>query len=150
MMQLSAHTPLFIGLEPIDFRCGIDKLAITSQNISGLDAKGGAVFVFRNASQTSVKVLVFDGTGFWLMQKRLAQGRLSWWPRTTEQARAISSEELLVVLRGDNPRGMVSPPWRRVRTILDGVHEETGVRHSAQQGRASFARSEANEGRTAP
>jgi len=121
VIQLSAHTPLYIGLDAIDFRCGIDKLSILSQQISGFESKSGCVFVFRNASATSVKILVFDGTGFWLMQKRLSCGRLKWWPSQSGEAK-LSAEELMLILHGDDPRGLKRAPWRRVKTIID---EET-------------------------
>ncbi len=123
MIQISAHTPVFIGLDPIDFRCGIDKLSIISGQTSGRDAKCGALFIFRNRQGTSVKVLAFDGTGFWLCQKRLSVGRLKFWPKTIDEA-ALSAESVILILRGDDPRGAVSAPWKKVATILDG--QETG------------------------
>ncbi len=118
MIQLTPHTPLFIGLDPIDFRCGIDKLSILSEQFSGLDPKDGCVFVFRNQSATSIKLLAFDGTGYWLMQKRLSQGRMKWWPQHSGEAK-LSAESLLIVLRGDDPRGFISAPWRRIKTVTD-------------------------------
>jgi len=126
MIQLTPHTPLFLGLDSIDFRCGIDKLALVSEQISGHDPKSGCVFVFRNRTSTSIKLLAFDGTGYWLMQKRLSQGKLRWWPRECGEA-GLSAEGLLLVLRGDDPRGLISAPWRRVKTILD--HDEETGRH---------------------
>lgn len=133
MIQLNAHTPLYIGLDPIDFRCGIDKLAIISQTVSGLDPKQGYVFAFRNRSYTSVKLLAFDGSGFWLMQKRLSVGRLQWWPRHSGEAN-LSAEELFIVLRGADPRGLLQPAWRRVKTLLDNGEAQT--RHSTESRRA--------------
>ena len=124
MIQLTPHTPLFIGLDPIDFRCGIDKLALVSEQISGHDSKSGCVFAFRNQSATSIKLLAFDGSGYWLMQKRLSQGKLKWWPRQSGESQ-LSAEGLLIILRGDDPRGLVTLPWRRVKTILD-TDDETG------------------------
>lgn len=123
MIHLTPHTPIFIGLDPIDFRCGIDKLAIISEQTSRIDSKCGALFLFRNRQGTSFKLLMFDGTGFWLCQKRLSQGRAKYWPKTTEEA-ALSGEAVALILRGDDPRGTVSPPWKKVATILDG--KETG------------------------
>jgi IS66 Orf2 like protein len=37
---------------------------------------------FRNRRRTSIKVLIYDGQGFWLCQKRLSEGRFRWWPGT--------------------------------------------------------------------
>ncbi len=47
------------------------------------DVRGGLIFAFTNKKYTRLKVLYFDGTGLWLMTKRLEQGT-SFWPRATE------------------------------------------------------------------
>jgi len=142
MIQISAHTPFFIALDPIDFRCGIDKLATISENVSGMSSKTGALFVFRNTKGNSFKLLVFDGTGFWICQKRLSQGRLKFWPKTEEEA-ALSAEAVLLLLRGEDPRGL-SPPWVKIRTILD-EEKERKHRHRLEQRRASGSQAQARE-----
>ncbi len=76
----------------IDFRCGIDKLAKISEQTSRLDSKCGALFMFRNRPDTSFKLLMFDGTGFWLCQKRLSQGRAKYWPKTVEEGHTHPAE----------------------------------------------------------
>ncbi|MFW5754911.1 MAG: IS66 family insertion sequence element accessory protein TnpB, partial [Marinilabiliaceae bacterium] len=43
----------------------------------------GHLFVFRNKKGNAIKLLVYDGQGFWLCQKRLSQGRFAWWPDKT-------------------------------------------------------------------
>ncbi len=80
------------------------------------------MFIFRNRRGDSFKLLVFDGTGFWLCQKRLATGRLKFWPKTAREA-SLSAEAVLLILRGDDPRG-IAKPWRRIRTILDEQQEK--------------------------
>ena len=40
----------------------------------------GAVYVFRNRAGTALKLLLYDGQGYWLCMKRLSQGRFTWWP----------------------------------------------------------------------
>lgn len=118
MIQLSHHTPLFIGIDPIDFRCGIDKLALVSEQISALNPKDGCLFIFRNRGATSIKLLAYDGNGYWLMQKRLSQGKLKWWPRESGEAK-LSASELMILLRGDDPRGVFSEDWRAIRRTDD-------------------------------
>ena len=78
------------------------------------------MFVFRNRRATAVKVLAYDGQGFWLCQKRLSARRFTWWPRSGDGARAqaLASHELGVLLAGGDPRrarGM--PAWRRVELL---------------------------------
>jgi transposase len=38
----------------------------------------GSAFVFRNASGNRIKVLLWDGNGVWLCQRRLHQGHFIW------------------------------------------------------------------------
>jgi len=54
----------------------------------------GAIFVFRNRRGTSLKLLCYDGQGFWLCQKRLSQGRLAWWPSMPQASHRLSAREL--------------------------------------------------------
>jgi transposase len=48
------------------------------------DPLSGTVFVFASRRRTALKILVYDGQGFWLCQKRLSQGRFGWWPAPGE------------------------------------------------------------------
>ena len=80
MLQITPHMKILVALEPADFRRGIDGLARLCQQKLQHDPFSGAVFVFRNRKATAVKVLLYDGQGFWLCHKRLSQGRFPWWP----------------------------------------------------------------------
>jgi transposase len=46
---------------------------------TGLEADpfSGVVFIFRNQRSNAVKLLTYDGQGFWLCLKRLSKGRFS-------------------------------------------------------------------------
>jgi transposase len=52
---------------------------------------GGTVYVFRNRTGTTLKLLVYDGQGFWLCTKRLSHGRFSWWPPPGTQSVTLSA-----------------------------------------------------------
>jgi transposase len=75
MLQITPHMKILVAVEPADFRRGIDSLARLCRESLGQDPFAGAVFVFRNRRATALKVLVYDGQGFWLCHKRLSQGR---------------------------------------------------------------------------
>ena len=66
---------ILVALEPADFRKGIDGLARLCTEQLKRDPFCGWVFVFRKRRATAVKVLVYDGQGFWLCHKRLSSGR---------------------------------------------------------------------------
>jgi len=73
MIQLTAHMRILVAVEPVDFRKGIDGLARVCREQLSHDPFKGALFVFHNHRATAIKVLVYDGQGFWLCQKRLSK-----------------------------------------------------------------------------
>jgi len=83
MLQLTPQSRIFLAVPPVDFRKGIDGLAALCRQVLHDNPLGGAVYVFRNRSGTTLKLLAYDGQGFWLCTKRLSHGRFSWWPTAT-------------------------------------------------------------------
>ena len=115
MLQLTPQTRIFLAVEPVDFRKGIDGLAALCRRALGSNPLEGAVYVFRNRSGTALKLLFYDGQGFWLCMKRLSQGRFSWWPSGPDAASALSARELAIVLWNGNPQAAaMAQDWRRV------------------------------------
>jgi len=88
MIQITPQMRMLVAVEPADFRKGIDGLARLCQERLQQDPFSGCVFVFRNRRATAVKVLVYDGQGFWLCHKRLSSGRFEWWPTSRSKAAA--------------------------------------------------------------
>ena len=82
MLQLTPQMRIMLAVEPADFRKGIDGLAGICKRVLNTDPFSGVLFVFRNRKGTSIKILLYDGQGFWLCQKRLSSGRFTWWPDT--------------------------------------------------------------------
>jgi transposase len=66
MLQLTPHSRIFLALEPIDCRKGIDGLAAVCRQALGDNPLDGAIYVFRNRSGTTLNLLAYDGQGFWL------------------------------------------------------------------------------------
>jgi transposase len=118
MIQITPQMRVLVALEPADFRRGMDGLAQQCRAALGEDPFTGAVFVFRNRQRTAVKLLVYDGQGFWLCHKRLSQGRFRWWPTATgSAAAALRPHELQVLLCGGDPSAtQAAPEWRKVGT----------------------------------
>ena len=116
MIQITPQMRVLVSVEAVDFRKGIDGLARLCRDKLNADAFSGCLFVFRNRSGTAVKILVYDGQGFWLCQKRLSSGRFRWWPtRAEDGVPSLESFQLQVLLAGGNPTATQGAPvWRRV------------------------------------
>lgn len=70
MIQITPHMRIFVAVEPVDFRAGIDGLVAVCRKRLQADAFSGALFVFGNRARTGIKVVVYDGQGFWLRSLR--------------------------------------------------------------------------------
>jgi transposase len=115
MIQITPQMRVLVAVEPTDFRRGIDGLARECRAVLRSDPFSGTVFVFRNGTGTAIKVLVYDGQGFWLCHKRLSSGRFVHWPTTNEPVSALQAHELHVLLRAGDPSSTkAQPEWRSV------------------------------------
>ena len=116
MIQVTPHMRILAACEAVDFRKGIDGLARICQDVLRADPFSGYLFVFRNKRGTAIKVLVYDGQGFWLCQKRLSTGRFSWWPTThTDTVTHLAVHELQLLLWNGNPKSAdVAPMWKKI------------------------------------
>jgi len=119
MIQVTPQMRILVAIEPADFRKGIDGMARLCQSVLREDPFCGAVFVFRNRRATALKVLVYDGQGFWLCHKRLSQGRFRWWPTSSlssEVSKRLAAHELQILLSAGDPSGaQVASAWRPIR-----------------------------------
>ena len=116
MIQITPQMRIVVAVEPVDFRKGIDGLARVCQEVLKQGPFSGWVFVFRNRPATAVKILVYDGQGFWLCHKRLSSGRFHWWPTCpTAAAKTLAAHQLQVLLSAGNPEAtQAAPAWRPV------------------------------------
>jgi transposase len=116
MLQITPQMRILVAVEPVDFRKGIDGLVQFCRQSLGEDPLRGALFAFRNRRATAVKVLVYDGQGFWLCHKRLSEGRFRWWPSAVNQAaKPLAAHQLQVLLSAGDPEATkAAPAWRSV------------------------------------
>ena len=116
MIQLVPQLRILLACEPVDFRKGIDSLAALCKDKLAQDPFTGVLFVFRNRAGTALKLLVYDGQGFWLCLRRFSQGRIRWWPQAIDAPlHPIEAQELSVLLYHGVPAGAAfSPAWRKI------------------------------------
>ncbi|MGH8583683.1 MAG: IS66 family insertion sequence element accessory protein TnpB [Gammaproteobacteria bacterium] len=115
MVQLTPQSRLFLAVQPVDFRKGLEGRAALCRHVLSEHPLGGAVSVFRNRTGTTLKLLVYDGQGFWLCTKRLSPGRFHWWPTASTASVTLSAGELSMLLGNGHPdRAQLAPAWRPV------------------------------------
>jgi transposase len=120
MLALTPHVRVLVCIAPADFRKGIDGLASVCRDKLAGDPFSGAVFVFRNRRGTAIKILAYDGQGFWLCQKRLSKGKFRHWPTHQGAQREIVAHQLQVLLAGgDAEAARGAPAWRRIGKATD-------------------------------
>ena len=98
MIHLTAQTPICLATAPVDFRRGIDGLVALCQHQLQQQPRSGTLFVFINRSRTMIRLLAYEENGYWLMTKRLSQGRYRGWPKATEPVTAMQAKALRQLL----------------------------------------------------
>jgi transposase len=115
MLQITPQSKIFLAIMPVDFRRGIDGLIAICRQQLDMDPFSGQLFLFRNRSRKAIKILCFDGQGFWLCAKRLSSGRFTWWPSSSEPTLRLNHHALQILLCNGNPTAAKIPnDWRKV------------------------------------
>jgi len=115
MIQITPQMKIFIAVKPIDFRNQHDGIGGIIKSILLNDPLSGAVFVFSNKRKNGIKMLFFDGQGMWLCHKRLSQGRLSWWPKSNEEATSLDARNLHILLwNGNLDKIKLGQNWKKI------------------------------------
>ncbi|HWI56745.1 MAG TPA: IS66 family insertion sequence element accessory protein TnpB [Bacillota bacterium] len=121
MITITPQMRILLAVAPVDFRKGIDGLVAVCRQVLQSEPFGGALFVFRSRNRRALKLLVYDGQGFWLCQKRLSEGRFGWWPQEGDDhasAVRLEAHQLhLLLWNGDPAQGAVAPLWRPLATV---------------------------------
>lgn len=99
MMSFS-RKPCYLACGATDMRKSINGLAAIVEGSFKLDPIGGSLFVFCNRSRDRLKILEWDGDGFWLHFKRLEKGHFKWPCEGEAMTMDLSGEELAILLGG--------------------------------------------------
>ncbi len=107
MLSLPPSVRVFIARDPADMRRGFDGLSALVVEVIDEDPQSGHLFVFFNKRKDRVKTLLWDGSGYWLLYKRLEHGRFNVFDRASEARGAfeVRASELLLLLEGIDLRG---------------------------------------------
>jgi transposase len=105
---------VWLAIEPVDMRLGIDGLSLRVQQSLGRAPCDGAAIAFRNRRGDRLKLLCWDGTGVWLAQRRLHRGRFTW-PDAADAVCRITPAQWRWLITGIDWQRLDAPPpadWR--------------------------------------
>lgn len=83
-----------------DMRKSINGMMMLVKENFSLDPFADAIFVFCNKSRNRLKILEWDGDGFWLYFKRLERGHFGWPTEVTEKTMILNVNELICLIDG--------------------------------------------------
>ena len=100
MIPLTAQSRILLATHPADFRKGLDGFISLCRLELLQDPRSDTLFVFINKDHTMLRVLSYDGSGFWLMTKRLSKGKFRGWPNDGQALGSVTARELSLLLKG--------------------------------------------------
>lgn len=127
MFQLSPQMRILVAVQPVDGRKGIDGLAALCKQCLAEDPFSGCIFIFRTRGGSSIRLLAYDGQGFWLAQKRLSQGRFRIWPQGDASSYVLEPYQVHVLLAAGNPAVAAAPVWRSVTPAHQKLNSPEGT-----------------------
>lgn len=134
MLQVTPQHTILLAVQPIDFRSGIDRLAALCQKNLTQDPFSGTIFVFTNKRKQSLKILVYDGKGFYFITRRFSSGKLAWWPGETATTYELGATELNILLAQGIPyKACIPDDWRRLKPPVVSQREHSPRRASFSQ-----------------
>ncbi len=112
MLAFPAAIRIYVAIQPVDMRKSFNGLWSAVCEQLGEDPKNGAVFCFINRERTRLKLLYWDGTGVWVLAKRLERGRFSW-PEAPDQRRklTLAPEAFALLVGGVELKHGSLKPW---------------------------------------
>jgi transposase len=116
MFRLADDLRVYLHRDPIDFRAGINTLAILVEQSMGLNPFERAAFAFCNRRRNRMKVLFFDRSGFVMILKTLTEDQFRW-PRRQETVVVLGTEQLHWLLDGIDIDAMVRHPVRQYQFV---------------------------------
>lgn len=112
MIGPSGTVRVMVATKPVDFRKGMERLAMLVREHMKGDPFSAAVYVFRAKRADRIKRILWDRTGLCLYAKRLEDGVFRW-PKIEDGVMRLSAAELAALLEGLD--------WRRVHAARETV-----------------------------
>ena len=113
MLSFPCAVRIYLAVDPVDMRKSFDGLYAVAVERLKEDPLQGGMFVFSNKRRNRLKILYWDGTGLWVLAKRLEKGGFTW-PRGVDALGAkllLKSEALSMLLGGIDLRDGMAKAW---------------------------------------
>ena len=111
MLHLSTACTYYLYRGHADMRKGFDGLCGLVTTAMALDALSGSVFIFLNRRRTQVKLLLWEGDGFAIYQKRLERGTYELpLSSDTSPSVVVEARQLQFILQGVSLKKIVYRP----------------------------------------
>jgi transposase len=112
MLAFPAAVRIYVAVQPVDMRKSFNELWSAVSERLHEDPKSGAMFSFINKERTRLKLLYWNGTGVWVLAKRLEQGRFSWAASTDGRTKiSLAPEALSMLVSGVDLKQGTLKPW---------------------------------------
>ena len=113
MLSFPSSVRIYLAIEPFDMRKSFNGLyAVATEQLKENSLEGG-LFVFSNKRRNRLKILFWDGTGLWVLGKRLEKGGFTW-PRSADEASGklhLKNEALALLLGGIDLKDGMRKAW---------------------------------------
>jgi transposase len=111
MFGLATPSRIYLAMAPTDMRKQENGLWGVVRASLNADPADGSLFVFVNKARDRVKMLHWDGTGVWVISKRLERGRFRWPASTTAGRLSLEPEALTMLLAGIDLKDGARRAW---------------------------------------
>jgi transposase len=96
--MLGEGKQVYLACGATDLRKSIDALSSLVQESFKRDPYSDTMYVFCNSSRNIIKILEWDGDGFWLHTKKIEQGRFNWPSTSGEEVMDVTRRELEILI----------------------------------------------------
>jgi transposase len=112
MLSFFSGLKIYASVDAVDLRKSFEGLSAIIQNILDENPSSGSLYIFTNQRRNRVKLFYWDGTGLWVMTKRLEKGTFFWPKKKEGQTKlSLTPESMALLLDGVDLRQGTLRPW---------------------------------------
>jgi transposase len=116
VFRFDDNLKVYLHRDPVDFRYGMNSLSILVEQSMRLNPMDTSLYIFGNRRRDRIKILGWDGSGFWLFIKRLESSHFIW-PDNKAEIVTMTSNVLHALLDGDDITAIRRHPKQEYRRV---------------------------------